>query len=116
MENILEKEFTKIRKRLPNIIEGPFYKGVIELGESSVIVRVMVLCTESNRVQMGRDLNREMKLIFDKYDINIPFPQVVINEPTEFKKASLWEKRKADKFNESQKELSKSFIVEEENN
>lgn len=116
VENILEKEFPNIRKRLPNIIEGPFYKGVIELGESSVIVRVMVLCTESNRVQMGRDLNREMKLIFDKYDINIPFPQVVINEPTEFKKASLWEKRKADKFNESQKELSKSFIVEEENN
>ncbi|MDV9527855.1 mechanosensitive ion channel, partial [Clostridioides difficile] len=50
VENILEKEFPNIRKRLPNIIEGPFYKGVIELGESSVVVRVMVLCTESDRV------------------------------------------------------------------
>lgn len=116
VENILEKEFPNIRKRLTNIIEGPFYKGVIELGESSVVIRVMVLCTESDRVQMGRDLNREMKLIFDKYDINIPFPQVVVNEPTEAKKASEWEKRRADKFNRSQKELSKSFIAEEEEN
>ena len=113
VENILEKELPNIRKRLPNIIEGPFYKGVIELAQSSVIIRIMVLCTESDRVQMGRDLNREMKLIFDKYDINIPFPQVVINEPRIYKKATAWEKREADKFNESQKELAQGFVAEE---
>ena len=34
---------------------------------------------------MQRDLNRELKLLFDKHNINIPFPQVVVNKPVEIK-------------------------------
>ena len=34
---------------------------------------------------MQRDLNRELKLLFDKHNINIPFPQVVVNKPIEIK-------------------------------
>ena len=55
-----------------------------------------------------------MKLIFDKHDIGIPFPQVVINQPTEFKKATEWEKRSADQFNEEQKAAAKELGNEEE--
>ncbi|MEI3232392.1 MAG: mechanosensitive ion channel family protein [Gordonibacter pamelaeae] len=88
VENILSKELPNIRKRLPAIIDGPFYKGVVELGDNSVTIRIVVQCAESDRLQLERDLNREMKLIFDKHDISIPFPQVVINQPTVFKKAT----------------------------
>ena len=88
MENILQKEFPNIRKHLPNIIDGPFYKGVVALADNSVILRIVALCTEANRGQMDRDLNREIKLICDKYDINIPFPQIVVNQPTVIKQAS----------------------------
>lgn len=34
---------------------------------------------------MQRDLNRELKLLFDKHNINIPFRQVVVNKPVEIK-------------------------------
>ena len=34
---------------------------------------------------MQRDLNRELKLLFDKHNINIPFPQVVVTKPVEIK-------------------------------
>lgn len=112
VETILAKELPKIRKRLPAIKEGPFYKGVVSLGDNSVNIRIVTQCAESDRAQLIRDLNREMKLLFDKHDINIPFPQVVINEPKEYQKATEWEKRRADAFNESQKELSREIKEE----
>lgn len=114
VENILEKELPNIKKRVPSIQDGPFYKGVVELGDNSVNIRIVAQCAESDRVQLGRDLNREMKILFDKYNINIPFPQVVLNQPTEFEKATWYEKMRADEFNEKQKELSKTIGSEEE--
>lgn len=114
VENILKKELPNIRKRLPAIIDGPFYKGVVALADNSVNIRIVVQCAESDRVQLERDLNREMKLIFDKYDISIPFPQVVLNQPTEFKKATEAEKRSADRFNEEQKAAAKDLGNEDE--
>lgn len=114
VENILEKEFPTIRRHLPAITDGPFYKGVVSLGDNSVNVRILVQCEEADRIQLERDLNREMKLIFDKYDINIPFPQVVINQPVEFQKATEYEKFKARKFNEAQKQAAKDLGNEEE--
>ncbi len=114
VENILSKELPNIRKRLPAIIDGPFYKGVVELGDNSVTIRIVVQCSESDRLQLERDLNREMKLIFDKYDISIPFPQVVINQPTEFKKATAAEQRSADQFNAQQKAAARELGNDED--
>lgn len=114
VENLLAKELPKIKKRLPSIKEGPFYKGVVSLGDNSVNIRILAQCAEGDRAQLARDLNREMKLLFDKYDINIPFPQVVINQPKEYVKATEYEKKRADAFNESQKELSKEIQEEEQ--
>lgn len=114
VENILSKELPNIRKRLPAIIDGPFYKGVVELGDSSVTIRIVVQCAESDRLQLERDLNREMKLIFDKHDISIPFPQVVINRPVEFKKATAAEQRSADQFNAQQKAAARELGNDED--
>ena len=77
-------------------------------------IRIVVQCTEADRGQLERDLNREMKLISDKYDISIPYPQVVVNQPTEFKKATVAEKYRADRFNEEQKAASKDLGNEED--
>ena len=114
VENILEKEFPNIRTHLPNIIDGPFYKGVISLGDNSVNIRVMVLCSEADRIQMERDLNREMKFIFDKYNINIPFPQIVLNQPIEFQKATEEEQMQAQRFHDAQRVMAGSLIEDDE--
>lgn len=58
-------------------------------------------------VSLERSLNREMKLLFDKYDINISFPQIVLNEPIEYQKATAYEKAQADKFYTEQKVQAK---------
>ena len=77
-------------------------------------IRIMVLCAEGDRIQMERDLNREMKLIFDRHNISIPFPQVVINKPAEFKEATTWEKLKSERFTKEQREAAGNYIEEDE--
>ena len=107
VEAILAEELPNVRKHLPKITGGPFYKGVSSLSDSGVIIKVLAQCAERDRIQLGRDLNREMKLIFDKHKINVPFPQVVVHQPVEFAEATEWQKRQAEKFAEEQREKSK---------
>ncbi len=109
VEAVLAKELPHVRKRLPKITDGPFYSGVASLGEYGVVIRVLAQCAEGDRLQLTRALNREIKLIFDKYKINVPFPQVVVNQPVEFKEATAWEKRRAEQFAEEQRDLGKDL-------
>ncbi|HIV80324.1 MAG TPA: mechanosensitive ion channel [Candidatus Avanaerovorax faecigallinarum] len=114
VESVLADEFPNIREHIPGILDGPFYKGVVSLGDNSVNIRVMVLCAEADRVQMERDLNREMKIIFDKHNINIPFPQIVINQPAVYQEATALDRAKSEQFNREQREASGSYIEEED--
>ena len=95
---------------MSSIEEGPFYRGVVSLADNSVVIRIVAQCAEQNRAPLERDLRREMKLIFDRYDINIPYPQVVVHEPKEFKRATAAEQMRADRFREEQKEASRNII------
>lgn len=79
VEAILAKELPLVAKRLPAIMDGPKYLGVSALADSSVNIKVIAQCKEQNRLQLCRDLNREMFLIFKKHNINIPFPQVTVS-------------------------------------
>ncbi len=114
VETILAQELPKIAERLPAIVNGPFYKCVAAWSDSSVDLRINMSCKESDRFQLERDFNREMRLLFERYDISIPFPQIVVNEPTVQKEASAYEKWLAQEFNKEQKEASK--VIGEEIN
>ncbi len=107
VEAILAKELPLIPERLPAIVNGPFYRGVSSLGDSSVNIRISMQCLESDRMQLARDFNREMRLIFDRNNINIPFPQIVVHEPFTNQEATAVEKIEAEEFNEEQKEETK---------
>lgn len=115
VERILQDELPRIRQRLKSIVDGPFYKGVVSLGDNSVNIRLTAQCTESDRAQLIRDLNREVKLIFDKHNINIPFPQIVLNQPTVFEQATIMDKIQSAAFVEEQKEASKGLEEFEQN-
>ena len=61
------------------------YQGrLVELADSGVLLRIIAYCSEEDRIQLTRDLNREIKLMCDRWRICIPFPQVVLNEPDSF--------------------------------
>lgn len=85
VEAVINENLPKMKKNIPDILEGPFYRGVTALNTSSVDLLFLAKCEEENIYQVQRDMNRAIKLIFDANDINIPFTQVVVNTPSEKK-------------------------------
>lgn len=90
VEAIVCKECERLKEKVPNIIDGPWYKGVDSVGASSVDLLVIAFAMEDNRFQVTRDLNREFYLLFRRHNIIIPYTQVTINpqDSLERKKAS----------------------------
>jgi small conductance mechanosensitive channel len=113
VEAIIAENLPKIKEAIPEIVEGPFYKGVSELSDSSVDLKFIAKCEETAKYQVERDLKRQFKLLFDQNNINIPFPQVVVNKPVTFEEATKKEKKAAQAFVEEQKEAGQG--VEEVN-
>ena len=116
VEAILKDNLEAIKEAIPDIKEGPFYKGVAELGDSAVVIRFAANCEEGARYQVERDMNRQFKLLFDKNNINIPFPQIVLNQPTKFENVTTKQKSSAKEFVKEQKELSKGIADADVNN
>ena len=109
IEEVIEEALPKMKEHIPAIVEGPFYKGVAELGESCVNIRLVAKCREEDKYQVQRDLNRELKILFDANDINIPFNQIVLNtrDPHEPNKTQYKPKKSSTKdFAAKQAELS----------
>lgn len=111
VEKIIADNLPSIKEKIPAIVEGPFYKGVTELGDSAVNLLFVAKCKESDIYQVQRDLNREIKIIFDDNNVNIPFPQITISydEGNDDNKVSAKVKGEARDFVEEQKELSKDI-------
>ena len=114
IEAVIADNLDSFREKIPAIVEGPFYKGVSELGESGVTLLFVAKCQEDNIYQVQRDMNREIKIMFDDNDIEIPFNQLVVHmgEDADQDKVSKKDIKKAEDFNEEQKELSKDINVE----
>lgn len=113
IESVIADNLEHIKERIPAIVEGPFYKGVSELGESSVDLLFVAKCKEEDIYQVQRDLNREIKIMFDNNGIGIPFPQIVIHKGEDDVPQTVSKKtaQKAQEFTEEQKELSKDINV-----
>lgn len=78
VENIINANLENIKKSIPLIIKGPEYKGVQKLDSSSVVLRFIAECKEGDKFQVGRDLNRQFKLLFDRENITIPYNKLTI--------------------------------------
>lgn len=113
IEAVIADNIEAIGKKIPKIVEGPFYKGVAELGASSVDLLFVAKCKESDIYQVQRDLNRELKIMFDNNNIGIPFPQIVIHKGEDDVHQTVTKKtiQKAEEFTEEQKELSKDIDI-----
>ena len=111
VEKIIADNLSTIKEKIPAIVEGPFYKGVTELADSSVNLLFVAKCKETDIYQVQRDLNREIKIVFDDNNINIPFPQITVSydEGSDNSKVSKAVQNKAEEFVGEQKELSKDI-------
>jgi len=86
VERVIAENLPVIASKIPAITDGPFYRGVSKLGESTVELVFFANCQETDRFQVQRDLNKEIKLLFDANGIEIAFPQVVVHQSKESKR------------------------------
>lgn len=81
--NKLEKILSELFKKIDGTIEG--VKGDIQLlglqeyGDSSMSYRVVCDTIPMHHFQVERELKKYIKIEFDKHNVEIPFPQVVVH-------------------------------------
>ncbi|MBO4229894.1 MAG: mechanosensitive ion channel family protein [Clostridia bacterium] len=80
VEVIIKNNLERMKNAIPEIVEGPYYKGVDALSSSSVDLLFMAKCKEEDLYGVQRALNRELKILFDENGIRIPFPQVTVSQ------------------------------------
>ena len=80
LEQVLKENLPKMYQAHRDIYIGePRYLGVQALGDNGVELRFVVPTKEENVFTAQRQLNRDVKILFDDYNIEIPFPQVVVH-------------------------------------
>ena len=116
VEGLLKDNFENFKKKIPAIIEGPFYKGVSGYGDSNVAVKIVAKCKEEDRYQVQRDLLREYRMVFTEAGIDLSFNQVVVSQatPTNYHTTKKMTKD-AEQFVNEQKELAKNLDSDERN-
>ena len=115
VELVVKDNLESLKKNIPDIAEGPFYMGVSKLGASGVTLRFTAKCPETQKYQVERDMNRQMKLLFDRNGINIPFTQVVVHEARPAGPTVTGRSEDAEKFIDEQRKLSKGMDDDEQN-
>jgi len=81
VENIILAALPDMFERNKDVwLSVPRYVGVDNLGESSVELRFLVDVDEQNFFSGRRRLNRELKILLDKNNIEIPFNQIVVHK------------------------------------
>lgn len=81
VENIILAALPDMFERNKDVwLSVPRYVGVDNLGESSVELRFLVDVNEQNFFSGRRRLNRELKILLDKNNIEIPFNQIVVHK------------------------------------
>ena len=89
VETILDEELPKLIDVVPGLSKAPTYDGVDSLGESSVNLRISILVKTSSRLVALRRLTREIKLLFDRKGIEIPYNQLVLHNASEVEKKAV---------------------------
>ena len=83
IEKLFEREFPEIEKRVPGLVKPPVYQGVSAFEESWILLRIAIYSTPWKRYSAVRAMNREIKLLFDREHINMPYGHLVVKEYNE---------------------------------
>ena len=81
---VLEETSLGLAGELPEIVDGPHVLGVVDLGESDVVLRVLAMTMPMQQWQIERTMRQRFKEAFVEKGIEIPYPRrVVINQGKE---------------------------------
>lgn len=117
-ETLLIEHLKDMPKRIPSLVEGPFYKGVEDMGDSAVILKVIAKVKEEDRFQATRDMKRDIYIFLNENAITVPYPQLTITQGPNPADHPEWvdkEKEEAKAKKEMEKQQAASKDAEEVN-
>ena len=118
-ETLLMERLKDMQKRIPSIVEGPYYKGVEDMADSAVILKVIAKVKEEDRFQATRDMKRDIYIFLNENKITVPYPQLTITQGPNPADHPEWvdkEKEEEQARKEAQKQQEASKGSEEMNN
>ena len=71
VEAMLKEQLPRIGQSIPEIISGPYYKGVISIGKGSITLSIIAECNEADYHEVQRALNRAVQELFAEQEIRI---------------------------------------------
>jgi len=82
VEGIINAHLATLPMKFDRIDGEARYLGTAEFNQSGIVLRIVADCAEENRMGLTREINRELKLLFDKNNIVFAVPHVRIVEQT----------------------------------
>ena len=79
VEKILKLTCANMKEKMPLLTEEPEVLGVENLGDSSVIFRIVGKCKPTKHFLVQRQMRKELKNAMDKNGIKIPYPQIEVH-------------------------------------
>ena len=71
IESILKEKLPHIGDEIPEIVSGPFYKGIVSIAKGSVTLSIIAECNEADYFVVQRSLNRAVQEILEEYSIKV---------------------------------------------
>lgn len=71
VEALLKDRLPGIGREIPEIISGPFYKGVVNMGKSTLSLSIIAECVEDDYHQVQRKLNGAIAVLLEEAGISI---------------------------------------------
>ena len=80
IEKLLDRELPLIGPRIPGIAGPIKYQQIQSFDDSCVKIRLAMDCVPGDRKKAKRALLREIKLLFDRKHISIPYTHLVVSD------------------------------------
>lgn len=80
VEKLLDRELPKIAESIPGLTSVPIYQGVNSYEDDCIMLRIAIFCTQEVRRRAFREMQRQIKLLFDREHITMSYKQVVVRE------------------------------------
>ena len=83
LERIVKEEIPVMQKNIKYPIRNLRLKGIEEFQDSGILLKFASNCRNEDHVDVQRAMRREIKAMFDRHGIVVPFPQVVLSDRSE---------------------------------
>ena len=71
VESLFNESLPAIGESIPEIISGPFYRGILSMGNGAVTLSIITECNEADFYKVQRSVNHEIRKLLTSHGIKI---------------------------------------------